>query len=83
MLESGSFIPLLLSVRSGSTNSACAFTWCVCSGMAARHAYTRPAALLLEQLAACVEKSESVLLVGETGTGKTSTVQHLAALTGE
>ena len=26
----------------------------------------------------CVAKNESVLLVGETGTGKTSSVQYLA-----
>ncbi|XP_038145137.1 midasin isoform X1 [Cyprinodon tularosa] len=45
-------------------------------------AATRPAAVLLEQLAVCVAKGEPVLLVGETGTGKTSTVQHLASITG-
>ncbi|KAM9840331.1 midasin [Aulostomus maculatus] len=45
-------------------------------------AATRPAAVLLEQLAMCVAKGEPVLLVGETGTGKTSTVQHLARVTG-
>lgn len=46
-------------------------------------AATRPSSVLLEQLAVCVTKGESVLLVGETGTGKTSTVQYLAGLTGE
>ncbi|KAM9782721.1 LOW QUALITY PROTEIN: midasin [Neosynchiropus ocellatus] len=45
-------------------------------------AATRPSAVLLEQLSMCVAKKEPVLLVGETGTGKTSTVQHLARLTG-
>ncbi|KAI1897419.1 hypothetical protein AGOR_G00083100 [Albula goreensis] len=45
-------------------------------------AATRPSSVLLEQLAVCVNKGEPVLLVGETGTGKTSTVQHLASLTG-
>ncbi|XP_037541018.1 midasin [Nematolebias whitei] len=45
-------------------------------------AATRPSAVLLEQLAVCVAKGEPVLLVGETGTGKTSTVQHLATVTG-
>lgn len=39
--------------------------------------------MLLEQVAVCVAKGEPVLLVGETGTGKTSTVQHLAGVTGE
>uniref|UniRef100_A0A665V9V2 Midasin n=1 Tax=Echeneis naucrates TaxID=173247 RepID=A0A665V9V2_ECHNA len=45
-------------------------------------AATRPSAVLLEQLAVCVFKGEPALLVGETGTGKTSTVQHLARATG-
>ncbi|XP_064196020.1 midasin isoform X1 [Anguilla rostrata] len=45
-------------------------------------AATRPSSVLLEQLAVCVNKGEPILLVGETGTGKTSTVQHLAGLTG-
>ncbi|KAM4522940.1 midasin [Odontesthes bonariensis] len=43
---------------------------------------TRPSAVLLEQLAVCVAKGEPVLLVGETGTGKTSAVQHLTRVTG-
>ncbi|XP_008936093.1 PREDICTED: midasin, partial [Merops nubicus] len=45
-------------------------------------AATRPSAVLIEQLAVCVMKGEPVLLVGETGTGKTSTVQYLAHITG-
>ncbi|XP_041950170.1 midasin [Alosa sapidissima] len=45
-------------------------------------AATRPSSVLLEQLAVCVSKGEPILLVGETGTGKTSTVQYLAGLTG-
>ncbi|NXE72930.1 MDN1 protein, partial [Cochlearius cochlearius] len=45
-------------------------------------AATRPSAVLIEQLAVCVVKGEPVLLVGETGTGKTSTVQYLAYITG-
>ncbi|XP_062857908.1 midasin [Trichomycterus rosablanca] len=45
-------------------------------------AATRPSAVLLEQLSVCVTKGEPVLLVGETGTGKTSTVQYLAGITG-
>ncbi|XP_072355863.1 midasin [Scyliorhinus torazame] len=43
---------------------------------------TRPSSLLLEQLAVCLRQREPVLLVGETGTGKTSTVQYLARITG-
>ncbi|KAJ3580822.1 hypothetical protein NHX12_017483 [Muraenolepis orangiensis] len=46
-------------------------------------AATRPSTVLLEQLAVCVTQGEPVLLVGETGTGKTSTVQYLAGITGE
>lgn len=45
-------------------------------------AATRPSCVLIEQLAVCVSKGEPVLLVGETGTGKTSTVQYLAHITG-
>nr|XP_048276589.1 midasin isoform X1 [Myodes glareolus] len=45
-------------------------------------AATRPSSVLLEQLAVCVSQGEPVLLVGETGTGKTSAVQHLAHATG-
>ncbi|XP_031820381.1 midasin [Sarcophilus harrisii] len=45
-------------------------------------AATRPASVLMEQLAVCVSKGEPVLLVGETGTGKTSAVQYLAHITG-
>nr|XP_015209182.1 PREDICTED: midasin [Lepisosteus oculatus] len=45
-------------------------------------AATRPSSVLLEQLSVCVNKGEPILLVGETGTGKTSTVQYLAGITG-
>ncbi|KDQ20857.1 hypothetical protein BOTBODRAFT_100466 [Botryobasidium botryosum FD-172 SS1] len=40
----------------------------------------RPSLTLLERLAVCVHLREPALLVGETGTGKTSTIQHIAAL---
>ncbi|KAJ2686837.1 AAA ATPase midasin, partial [Coemansia spiralis] len=43
---------------------------------------TRHARCLLERIAAGVQRSEPVLLVGETGTGKTTAVQRLAALAG-
>ena len=45
---------------------------------AAKFAFTRQAVALLERIAVCVAKNEPVLLVGETGTGKTSSVQYLA-----
>lgn len=40
--------------------------------------FTRLANGLLERIAVCVEQNEPVLLVGETGVGKTSSVQYLA-----
>lgn len=44
-------------------------------------ALTRHACRLLERVAACVQHGEPVLLVGETGSGKTTSVQELANLT--
>lgn len=44
--------------------------------------YTRPSVCLLERIASCIVQKEPVLLVGETGTGKTSCVQYLAQITG-
>ncbi|XP_074625737.1 midasin-like [Acropora palmata] len=44
-----------------------------------RYSHTRHSSVLLEKLAACIRNKEPVLLVGETGTGKTATVQYLAA----
>lgn len=43
-------------------------------------AWTRTAAQLVERLARGVEQGEPMLLVGETGSGKTSAIQELAAL---
>jgi len=43
-------------------------------------AYTGHAKRLVEQLAVAVQHREPLLLVGETGTGKTTIVQHLADL---
>ncbi|KAG5350591.1 hypothetical protein C0989_010243 [Termitomyces sp. Mn162] len=40
----------------------------------------KPAVLLLSRIATAVSLSEPVLLTGETGTGKTSVVTHLASL---
>jgi midasin len=47
-----------------------------------RFAPTGHALRLLERLAAAAAAGEAVLLVGETGTGKTAAVQELARLTG-
>ncbi|XP_053995785.1 midasin isoform X2 [Hylaeus anthracinus] len=44
--------------------------------------YTRTSVCLLERIASCVMQKEPVLLVGETGTGKTSCIQYLAQITG-
>ncbi|XP_066999962.2 midasin [Anabrus simplex] len=46
-----------------------------------RFSFTRQAACLLERVARCVSRKEPVLLVGETGTGKTTVVQYLAECT--
>ncbi|KAH9179366.1 midasin [Lactarius sanguifluus] len=40
----------------------------------------RPAITLMSRIATCVSKGEPVLLTGETGTGKTSVITHLASL---
>ncbi|KAL2832978.1 hypothetical protein BDW59DRAFT_157121 [Aspergillus cavernicola] len=45
-----------------------------------RFATTRAALKLMEQAAASVEMAEPVLLVGETGIGKTTVIQHLATM---
>ncbi|KAJ3216616.1 hypothetical protein HDU67_009223 [Dinochytrium kinnereticum] len=45
-------------------------------------AMTRSSIRLMERLAICVNLNEPVLLVGETGTGKTTAIQHLANLSG-
>jgi midasin (ATPase involved in ribosome maturation) len=43
---------------------------------------TRVALNLLERISRCIECNEPVLLCGETGVGKTTTLQHLAKLLG-
>lgn len=43
--------------------------------------FTRISACLLERIASCIMQKEPVLLVGETGTGKTSAIQYLARST--
>jgi MoxR-like ATPase len=47
-------------------------------GGAQKFAHTGHALRLMETVAACLRAEEPVLLVGETGCGKTSVVQHLA-----
>ncbi|CAM9190807.1 unnamed protein product [Chrysoparadoxa australica] len=49
----------------------------------ATYAETGQALRLMESIAACVEMKEPVLLVGETGCGKTSLVQRMAATLGQ
>lgn len=43
--------------------------------------FTSLSACLLERIASCIMQKEPVLLVGETGTGKTSAIQYLARST--
>ncbi|EJS42740.1 mdn1p [Saccharomyces arboricola H-6] len=43
-------------------------------------AFTNHSLRLMEQIAVCVQMTEPVLLVGETGTGKTTVVQQLAKM---
>ena len=45
-----------------------------------KFSFTRPALVLLERISVAIGNNESVLLVGETGTGKTSSVQYLSEL---
>ena len=52
------------------------------SASLAHYALTRPALGALERVAACIAAAEPALLVGETGTGKTTMVQTLAKLVG-
>ncbi|XP_055630736.1 midasin [Toxorhynchites rutilus septentrionalis] len=40
--------------------------------------FTRPASCLLERIAVSVSQNEPILLVGETGVGKTSSIQYLS-----
>nr|CAI5834236.1 unnamed protein product [Callosobruchus analis] len=48
-----------------------------------KYSFTRPSAVLLERIMCCISLREPVLLVGETGTGKTSCVQFLAHTLGK
>lgn len=44
------------------------------------YAMTKPSAILLERIAVGITLAEPMLLVGETGTGKTTAVQHVATI---
>lgn len=46
------------------------------------YAHTRFSLFLLEAVCRCVQMREPVLLVGETGVGKTASISYLAAMTG-
>lgn len=48
-----------------------------------RFAHTNHSLRLLEQIGVATGQSEPTLLVGETGTGKTTVIQHLATLLGK
>jgi len=51
------------------------------SGEGQQFAFTRHALRVLERVAVCVAMDEPALLVGETGSGKTTSVQELANMT--
>ena len=53
--------------------------FCACLRL---YAHTQSSLALLEKVSVCVARSEPVLLVGETGVGKTATISYLAQLTG-
>ena len=63
------------------------FTWRAARSLQAqtpiRFANTRHTLAVMERVAACIRMVEPVLLVGETGTGKTTVVQQLARSMGK
>ncbi|KAJ6531011.1 hypothetical protein B0H10DRAFT_2171534 [Mycena sp. CBHHK59/15] len=70
-----------LAIRVGRTRLAARSTKAEISAPVIRpFAMHRPAVLLLSRIATAVSIAEPVLLTGETGTGKTSVVTHLASL---
>ena len=61
-------LPILLTSRRREPSSSRPF------------ALTKPSLVLLERIAATAAMGEPTLLVGETGTGKTTAVQHIASV---
>lgn len=55
---------------------------CVCTCAPRSFAHTQSSLALLERVCVCVARNEPVLLVGDTGVGKTATVSYLAQLAG-
>lgn len=69
--------------NSSVTASYCSAFFLFQSHDRSRFVETRTATRLLEKIARSVEYNEPVLLVGETGTGKTTLVQNLAHWIGQ
>lgn len=71
----------ILTVRIGRSRLLAQATKTEIAPLAMRpFAMHKPATLLLSRIATAVSLSEPVLLTGETGTGKTSIITHLASL---
>lgn len=60
----------------------CLYCVCIYSVERPQFAHTRQSLVLLESVSRCAQQQESVLLVGETGVGKTALVSYLASVTG-
>ena len=60
----------------------CLYCLCIYSVERPQFAHTRQSLVLLESVSRCVQQKEPILLVGETGVGKTALVSYLASVTG-
>ena len=74
--------PTIQESHQSVTIGRCALPVGKTNARGAKWSRTGHASRLLERTAAAVQLTEPVLLVGETGTGKTALVQELARLTG-